>query len=69
MFLQGRNWKACDTLGDSNSKQWKLYNWLNIVNIFKKMIDFSFEKRKNFPFNPIISCILLNTHDTEKFLI
>jgi hypothetical protein len=35
-FLQGRNWKACDTLGDGNSKQWKLYNWLNIVNIFKK---------------------------------
>jgi hypothetical protein len=53
-FLQGRNWKACDTLGDGNSKQWKLYNWLNIVNVFKKMIDFSFEKRKNFPFNPII---------------
>jgi hypothetical protein len=23
-------------LGDGNSKQWKLYNWLNIVNIFKK---------------------------------
>jgi hypothetical protein len=30
-------------------KQWKLY----IVNIFKKMIDFSFEKRKNFLFNPV----------------
>jgi hypothetical protein len=40
-------------LGDGNSKQWKLYNWLNIVNIFKKKIDFSFEKRKNIPFNPI----------------
>jgi hypothetical protein len=52
-FLQGQNWKACDTLGDGNSKQWKLYNWLNIANIFKKKIDFSFEKRKNFPFNPI----------------
>jgi hypothetical protein len=34
-------------------KEWKLYHWLNIVNIFKKMIDFSFEKRKNVLFNPI----------------
>jgi hypothetical protein len=45
-FLQGRNWKARDTLGDGNSKQWKLYNWLNIVNTFKKMIDFSFKKKQ-----------------------
>jgi ABC-type antimicrobial peptide transport system ATPase subunit len=35
-------------------KQWKLYNWLNIVNIFKKKIDFSFEKRKNFSVQPSI---------------
>jgi hypothetical protein len=35
-FLQGRNWKACDMSGDGNSKQCKLHNWLNIVNIFKK---------------------------------
>jgi hypothetical protein len=52
-FLQGWNWKACDTLGDGNSKQWKLYNSLNIVNIFKKMIDFSFKKRKHFPSSPV----------------
>jgi hypothetical protein len=25
-FLEDRNWKACDTLGDGNNKQWKLYD-------------------------------------------
>jgi hypothetical protein len=33
-------------LGDGNSKQWKLYNWLNIVNIFKKWLNFIWKTQK-----------------------
>jgi hypothetical protein len=51
-FLQGRNWKACDTLGDGNSKQWKLYNWLNIVNIFKNDWLFIWKKTQNLSVQP-----------------
>jgi hypothetical protein len=35
-------------------KQRKLYNWLNIVNIFKKKIDFSFEKQQKLSVQPNI---------------
>jgi hypothetical protein len=43
-----RNWKACDTLGDGNGKQWKLYNWLNIVNTFKKFLNCYLKNAKTF---------------------
>jgi hypothetical protein len=35
-------------LGDANSKQWKLYNLLNIVNIFKKRLTFHLKNAKTF---------------------
>jgi hypothetical protein len=57
-------------LGDGNSKQWKLYNLLNIVNVFKKnMIDFSIEKPKNFPFNPISEEMLSIQPMNETFTV
>jgi hypothetical protein len=68
-FLHDRNWKARDKLRDGNSKQWKLYNWLNIINIFKKITDFSFEKRKNFPFNPIEMLLMINAFLSCRILL
>jgi hypothetical protein len=36
-------------LGDGSSKQWKLYNWLNIVYIFKKIwLTFHLKNAKTF---------------------